>query len=68
MEAVNRVAAQLTDGDAANGEADVLIASYHEGGPQSDVPLDENEKDALTAVIAELKSKVAAVAGSTVDA
>ena len=32
------------------------------------LPLDENEKDALTAVIAELKSKVAAVAGSTVDA
>ena len=31
VEAVNRVAAQLTDGDAANGEADVLIAEYHEG-------------------------------------
>jgi 5'-nucleotidase len=29
--AVNRVAAELTDGDAANGEADVLIAEYHEG-------------------------------------
>ena len=29
--AVNRVAAQLTDGDPANGEADVLIAEYHEG-------------------------------------
>ena len=31
VEAVNRVAAQLTDGDEANGEADVLVASYHEG-------------------------------------
>lgn len=29
--AVNRVAAQLTDGDLSNGEADVLIAEYHEG-------------------------------------
>ncbi|MDY7542445.1 ExeM/NucH family extracellular endonuclease [Cryobacterium sp. 5B3] len=29
--AVNRVAAQLSDGNPANGEADVLIAEYHEG-------------------------------------
>ncbi|TFD72774.1 ExeM/NucH family extracellular endonuclease [Cryobacterium sp. Hb1] len=29
--AVNRVASQLTDGDPSNGEADVLIAEYHEG-------------------------------------
>ncbi|TFC00822.1 hypothetical protein E3O42_12020 [Cryobacterium adonitolivorans] len=29
--AVNRVAGQLTDGDPANGEADVIIAEYHEG-------------------------------------
>ncbi len=31
VEAVNRVAAQLTDGDESNGEADVLVAQYHEG-------------------------------------
>lgn len=31
VEAVNRVAAQLTDGDASNGEADVVVAEYHEG-------------------------------------
>ncbi|WP_129338771.1 ExeM/NucH family extracellular endonuclease [Cellulomonas endophytica] len=31
VDAVNRVAAQLSDGDAANGEADVLVAEYHEG-------------------------------------
>jgi len=31
VQAVNRVAAQLTDGDQSNGEADVLVASYHEG-------------------------------------
>lgn len=29
--AVNRVAAQLTDGNAANGEADVIVAEYHDG-------------------------------------
>ena len=29
--AVNRVAAQLSDGNAANGEADIIIAEYHEG-------------------------------------
>jgi len=31
VEAVNRVAAQLSDGDESNGEADVLVAEYHEG-------------------------------------
>ncbi len=31
--AINRVADQLTDGDPANGEADVLVASIHEGAP-----------------------------------
>lgn len=31
VDAVNRVAAQLTDGDPANGEADVLVAQFHEG-------------------------------------
>ena len=31
--AVNRVAAQLDDGDPANGEADVVVAEYHEGAP-----------------------------------
>ena len=30
---VNRVAAQLKDGDPANGEADVVIAEFHEGAP-----------------------------------
>jgi 5'-nucleotidase len=34
VEAVNRVTAELTDGDAANGEADVIVANYHEGADQ----------------------------------
>ncbi|HMO11362.1 MAG TPA: 5'-nucleotidase C-terminal domain-containing protein, partial [Actinotalea sp.] len=29
--AVNRVAAALTDGDPGNGEADLIVAEYHEG-------------------------------------
>jgi len=33
VEAVNRVTAQLTDGDPSNGEADVIVAEYHEGAP-----------------------------------
>lgn len=33
--AVNRVAAQLTDGNSANGEAQVIVAEYHEGAPDS---------------------------------
>ncbi|MDT9594751.1 bifunctional UDP-sugar hydrolase/5'-nucleotidase [Nocardioides zeae] len=33
--AVNRVAAQLTDGDPENGEADIVIAQYHEGATGS---------------------------------
>ena len=35
VEGVNRVIGQLTDGNAANGEADVIVATYHEGGPYS---------------------------------
>lgn len=31
VEAVNRVAGKLSDGDDANGEADVIVAMYHEG-------------------------------------
>ncbi|MCU1407105.1 MAG: ExeM/NucH family extracellular endonuclease, partial [Glaciihabitans sp.] len=31
VEAVNRVATQLSDGDLTNGEADIIIAEYHEG-------------------------------------
>jgi len=33
VEGVNRVIDQLTDGNAANGEVDVVVATYHEGGP-----------------------------------
>ena len=35
VDAVNRVAAQLSDGNPANGEADVIVAEYHEGAGTS---------------------------------
>lgn len=35
IEAVNRVAAQLSDGDAANGEAAIIVAQYHDGAETS---------------------------------
>jgi 5'-nucleotidase len=35
VDATNRVAAQLTDGDEANGEADVVVLLVHEGPPTS---------------------------------
>ncbi len=41
--AVNRTIAQLKDGDQANGEADVIIAAYHDGAPGSG-SLEENLK------------------------
>lgn len=31
VDAVNRVAAQLSDGDQLNGEADIIVAEYHNG-------------------------------------
>lgn len=37
--AVNRVADQLTDGNPANGEAQVILAEYHEGAAAGDTSL-----------------------------
>lgn len=33
VDAVNRVALQLSNGDETDGEADVIVAEYHEGAP-----------------------------------
>lgn len=45
VEAVNRVAKQLTDGNPDNGEADVIVAEYHEGAPANED--DETAKPTL---------------------
>lgn len=42
VEAVNDVANRLSDGDPANGEAQVVIASYHEGGPATSQDIADN--------------------------
>ena len=44
-EATNRVAAQLHDGDEANGEADVIVASFHAGANQGTATYEENLAD-----------------------
>ena len=36
VEAINRVAEQLSDGNPANGEADILVATLHEGAPEGE--------------------------------
>ena len=43
VEAVNRVADELTDGNAENGEADVIVAAYHEGAGFEDTSSLEEE-------------------------
>lgn len=40
VDAVNRVAAQLSNGDPADGEADVIVAAYHAGAVAADGTLE----------------------------
>ena len=64
VEGVNRVATQLTDGDAANGEADVLIAEYHEGGPYSSTTgtlADQLRNPVFAHLVNDTSAKVAAI-------
>ncbi|MFW5473606.1 bifunctional metallophosphatase/5'-nucleotidase [Knoellia sp. CPCC 206450] len=64
VEGVNRVAIQLTDGNAANGEADVIIAEYHEGGPYSSTTgtlADQLKVPVFAHLVNDTSSKVAAI-------
>ncbi|QMW66478.1 bifunctional metallophosphatase/5'-nucleotidase [Mumia sp. ZJ1417] len=54
VEAVNRVAGELKDGDDANGEADLIIASYHEGAPLSDSAATLDQQVAASPVFAHM--------------
>lgn len=61
---VNRVANELTDGNEANGEADVLIAEYHEGGPYSSTTgtlADQLANPVFAHLVNDTSAKVAAV-------
>ncbi|RIJ78528.1 multifunctional nuclease/2',3'-cyclic-nucleotide 2'-phosphodiesterase/5'-nucleotidase/3'-nucleotidase [Nakamurella silvestris] len=52
VDAVNRVANQLSDGNQANGEADIVIATFHEGAPDGTQTLaDQVAKSAVFAKI-----------------
>lgn len=44
-EAINRVTDKLLDGNAANGEADVVIASFHEGAANQNLTAEQNAAD-----------------------
>jgi 5'-nucleotidase len=64
--AVNRVAGELTDGDPANGEADVLVAEYHEGasaGTPDGSTLEEEVAagGAFADIVTKTSAKVAAI-------
>lgn len=62
VDAVNRYADQLRDGDETNGEADIVIAAYHEGAAGSGTYATEAGASAMFKKIAESTSpKVAAI-------
>ncbi len=60
VEAVNRVAGELKDGNEANGEADLVIASYHEGAPLSDTAATLQQQVAASPVFAHMVNDTAA--------
>jgi len=61
VEAVNRVAGELTDGDESNGEADVIVANYHEGAPDSEsATVDLETELAKSTVFAKIVNDTAA--------
>lgn len=58
--AVNDYADQLTDGNAGNGEADVIIAEYHEGGPQNAADATLEQQIAASTVFAHIVNDTSA--------
>lgn len=64
VQAVNHYTDQLTDGNPSNGEADVVIADYHEGAAVSEPKtLDEAvaASPAFASIVNETSPKVAAI-------
>jgi len=60
VSSVNRYADELTDGDAANGEADVLVLLVHEGATTSALS-DATGSGAFGQITGKVSSKVAAI-------
>lgn len=65
VDAVNRVAKQLTDGDESNGEAEVIIAEYHEGAvegePNGTLADQVSKGGAFAKIVNETSAEVAAI-------
>ena len=64
VEAVNRVATKLSDGDDTNGEADVIVASFHAGaqsGGSSSAPTTYEQQIAKGGEFAKMANLVPAV-------
>lgn len=61
--AVNRVTAQLLDGNAANGEADVVLASLHEGAGLGSLTAEQNAaaSPAFASIYRDIDERVAAI-------
>jgi len=60
---VNRVAADLSDGDGTNGEADVTILLVHEGATAPDLA-DSTDDSAFGRIVAETAPSVAVIVSS----
>lgn len=62
VEAVNRVAGRLTDGDDGNGEADLVVAEYHEGAdagaPASDLSAEVAKGGAFADIVTDTSPAV----------
>lgn len=62
VDAVNKVADQLKDGDPANGEADIVVASYHEGAAvQSSLEEAEAETEIFNRIVNDTDDNVSAI-------
>lgn len=61
--AVNRVTEQLLDGDPGNGEADIVIASFHEGAGNQNLSPEQNAaaSDAFRSIFEDVDDRVAAI-------
>ena len=61
VEGVNKYADLLTDGDESNGEADILVASYHEGGPSSGSYEENAANEVFNSMVTGTSPKVSAI-------
>jgi len=58
---VNRVADELSDGDEANGEADVLVLLVHEGAATADLPAADDLESNFGEIVNEVNAEVDAI-------